>query len=218
MFLSVRAGRACEGILPVFGYLENGAVRECFVREPVRNPGCRANSPGKKNARKNHDTLQQRERKIKRKVTSIIPEHKTMPARTSTHPLERELQKAVDAALGQMRQAAGFNRVRFVLLYGSAAEGRMTPDSDIDLCVYYDGSREEAAQFRHAVLARLPDLCYDVQIFQLLPLYVRVEVLRGIPVYVHDMRFLYETATRTLREFGDFKHRLYDYTGQAAIQ
>jgi predicted nucleic acid-binding protein len=36
-----------------------------------------------RNARKSHDDLQQRERKMKRKVTGIIPEHKTMPARTS---------------------------------------------------------------------------------------------------------------------------------------
>lgn len=141
-----------------------------------------------------------------------------MPAGKITHRMKPELRKAVDAALRQMRQVPGFKKVRFVLLYGSAAEGRMTTDSDIDLCVYYDGPKKEAAQFRHAVLSRLPHLRYDVQIFQLLPLYVRVEVLRGIPVFIPAMRFLYETATRTLREFGDFKHRLYDYTGQAAIQ
>lgn len=141
-----------------------------------------------------------------------------MPARRSTHPLNPELKKAVDTALRQMRQCADFRNVRFVLLHGSGAEGRATADSDIDLCVYYDGDRNEAAQFRHRILSRLPSLRYDLQVFQHLPLYVRVEVLRGIPVFVRDDRFLYETATRTLREFGDFKHRLYDYTGQAAIQ
>jgi predicted nucleotidyltransferase len=141
-----------------------------------------------------------------------------MPARTNTDRMKPELRKAVDTVLRQMQQIPGFNNVRFVILFGSAAEGRMTADSDIDLCVYYEGHRNDAAQFRHKVLSRLPSLHYDIQIFQLLPLYVRVEVLRGIPVFVPDKRFLYETADRTLREFGDFKHRLYDYTGQAAIQ
>lgn len=128
------------------------------------------------------------------------------------------LRKAVGAALRQMRQFTEFKNIRFVMLYGSIAEGRATEDSDIDLCVYYDGDHKEAAQFRHKILSALPSHRYDIQVFQLLPLYVRVEVLRGLPVFVRDDRFLYETATRTLRDFGDFKHRLYDYTGQAAIQ
>ena len=64
---------------------------------------------------------------------------------------------------------------------------------------------------------RLPGLRYDIQVFQLLPLYVRVETLRGIPVFVRNERLLYETATRTIREFEDFKHRLHDYTGKAPI-
>ena len=140
-----------------------------------------------------------------------------MPARSRTRTLKPEVRRAVDAALRQMRQLAGSENVRFVLLHGSTAEGRSTAESDIDLCVYYDGPRAGAAEFRHTLLSRLPLLRYDIQIFGLLPLYVRIETLKGIPVFVRDERFLYETATRTLREFGDFKHRLYDYTGQAPI-
>jgi predicted nucleotidyltransferase len=142
---------------------------------------------------------------------------KTMPARRTAGVMNPELRRDVEAALRRMRQVAGFGNVRFIILHGSAAEGRMTVDSDIDLCVYYDGSRQEAALFRHRVLSVLPSLRYDIQVFQLLPLYVRVELLRGIPVFVRDERFLYETATRTLREFGDFRHRLHDYTGEAPI-
>jgi predicted nucleotidyltransferase len=141
-----------------------------------------------------------------------------MPARSRTRTLEPEVQRVVDAALRQMRQLAGSENVRFVLLHGSTAEGRSTAESDIDPCGYYDGSREEAAEFRNTVLFRLPSLRSDIQIFGLLPLYVQIEALKGIPVFVRDERFLYETATRTLREFGDFRHRLYDYTGQAPIQ
>lgn len=89
--------------------------------------------------------------------------------------------------------------------------------SDIDLCIYYDGNRDEAAQFRYAVLCRLPGFRYDIQIFQMLPLYVRVEVLKGTLLYAPDLVFVYDTATWTLREFDDFKHRLYDYTGQETI-
>ena len=81
----------------------------------------------------------------------------------------------------------------------------------------YDRDITEAAQFRHAALSRLPGSNYDIQIFGQLPLYVRIEVLKGTPVFIRNPEFLYETANRTLRDFDDFKHRLYDYTGHEAI-
>ncbi|MDP2796839.1 MAG: nucleotidyltransferase domain-containing protein [Methanoregula sp.] len=117
-----------------------------------------------------------------------------------------------------MQKIPGFEHVQFIILYGSAAEKRMTANSDIDLCMYYDGDREEAARFRHKVLSLLSGKLFDLQIFQQLPLYVRVEALKGIPVYTHDTRFLYDKATETIRDFDNFKHRLYDYTGQVQMQ
>ena len=117
-------------------------------------------------------------------------------------------------ALKRMRTIEGFENVRFVILYGSVAEGRARAESDIDLAVYYDGERDEAARFRFAVLSELADDRYDIQIFSNLPLYVRTEVLRGKVLYCPDERFLYDVAYRTIREFDDFKHRLYDYIGK----
>ncbi len=141
-----------------------------------------------------------------------------MPAEHRSPEVPRQIRDRVEAALHKMSRVPGFGRVRFVLLYGSAAENRMTKESDIDLCVYYEGRRTEAARFRHSVLSSLPGTDYDVQIFQDLPLYVRVEVLKGKPVFVRNLQFLYEKATETLRDFEDFKHRLYDYTGQDALR
>ena len=128
------------------------------------------------------------------------------------------IRNSMDSAVRQMQQLSGFEHVQFIILYGSAAEERMNLESDIDLCVYYEGSSGDAAQFRHRALSDLPGTRFDIQIFQQLPLYVRVEVIRGIPVFVRNTRFLYERAIDTLRDFEDFKHRLYDYTGQAMIQ
>ena len=121
------------------------------------------------------------------------------------------------AALERMRTVEGFEKVRFVILYGSVAEGRAREGSDIDLCVYYDADREEAARFRFSVLSELADDRYDIQIFSHLPLYVRTEVLRGKVVYCPDERFLYDVAYQTIREFDDFKHRLYDYIGKETM-
>jgi len=141
-----------------------------------------------------------------------------MPTEQSSFLMQPEIRDRVDTALHRMRQVSGFKHVRFVILYGSAAENRMTKESDIDLCIYYEGDRADAARFRHAVLSCLSGIDCDIQIFQHLPLYVRVEVLKGTPVFVRTTRFLYDKATETLRDFEEFKHRLYDYTGQDTIR
>jgi len=129
----------------------------------------------------------------------------------------RTAEQDVLHALDRMRTVEGFEKVRFIILYGSVAEGRARAGSDIDLTVYYDGDREEAARFRFPALSELTDDPYDIQIFSLLPLYIRTQALHGRVVYCPDERFLYDVAYRTIREFDDFKHRLYDYIGKEAI-
>ena len=119
--------------------------------------------------------------------------------------------------LEKIKKIEGFEKVQFIFLFGSAAGGRLRPDSDIDLCIYYNGSTEEASGFRFKVLSELAEDRYDVQIFQELPLYVRVEVLKGELIYCTDTRFVYEVAGETIKDFESFKHRFYDYIGEQAI-
>ena len=119
--------------------------------------------------------------------------------------------------IGKIKDMECFEKVQFIMLYGSAAKGRMTKGSDIDLCIYYEGTPEEASRFRFTVLAELFDEAYDVQIYQLLPLYVRKEVLKGRVVYCKDTRFLYEIARETIKDFEAFKRRFYDYIGEEAL-
>ena len=126
-------------------------------------------------------------------------------------------EELVRYALERRRNVEGFHRVRFIILYGSVAEGRARESSDVDLCIYYEGSREEGERFRFFALSELFDDRYDIQIFGNLPLYVRMEVLLGRVVYCPDERFLYDAALDTIREFDAFKHRLYDYIGKQAI-
>lgn len=128
-------------------------------------------------------------------------------------PTEEDIRRA----LNRLRTLAGFENVRFIILFGSVAEGRATDTSDIDLCIYYAGTPDEGQQFRFAALTLLCDDRYDIQIFGNLPLYVQKEVLRGRVLYCPDERFLYDTALETIREYDDFKHRLDDYLGVRAI-
>ena len=55
----------------------------------------------------------------------------------------RTTEESIQHALETIRTLDGFEHVRFIILYGSVAEGQATETSDIDLCIYYHGTREE---------------------------------------------------------------------------
>ncbi len=71
--------------------------------------------------------------------------------------------------------------------------------------------------FRYLALQALDDPRYDLWIFRQLPLYIRVQALRGKILYCPDLPFLYDIAYETIRDYDDFRHRLYDYIGKKAI-
>ncbi|MBA5942645.1 MAG: nucleotidyltransferase domain-containing protein [Methanophagales archaeon] len=124
----------------------------------------------------------------------------------------------IEKGIERIKNVEGFEKVNFIILYGSASKGRMNESSDIDLCIYYAGSPRESSQFRFKVLSELFNEIYDIQNFQQLPLYVRVEVLKGKVVYCRDKKFLSEVVIETIKDFEAFKHRFYDYIGEDAIK
>ncbi len=127
------------------------------------------------------------------------------------------MELSCEEILATLSRVPGFEHVRFVMLYGSRAEGRAGGESDIDICIYFEGSEEEASRFRVEALTALSSAPVDIRIFKQLPLYVRVQVLKGKVVYCPDETFLYDVAWTTIREYDDFRHRLYDYLGVKSI-
>ena len=130
------------------------------------------------------------------------------PAEGSIIPsnLAQKIDRAVQKIIG-----LGGDKVRFITLYGSACEGRMKEDSDIDISVYYDDA--DASEFRLKVLSELFDDVYDIKIFQQLPLPIRMQVLKGKVLYEDDTTFMYDKAYETIKEFESFKRGYYDYLG-----
>ncbi|PKP57000.1 MAG: nucleotidyltransferase domain-containing protein [Candidatus Altiarchaeales archaeon HGW-Altiarchaeales-2] len=124
----------------------------------------------------------------------------------------------IEKALEKIKGINGFEYVKFIMLYGSAAKGQTREHSDIDISIYYDRNNEECSRFRFSVLSELFDEYYDVHIFQQLPLYVRADVLKGNILYCQDKNFLYDTSIVTIKDFEAFKHRLYDYIGEKTIK
>jgi predicted nucleotidyltransferase len=62
--------------------------------------------------------------------------------------LAQKIERAV-----QKIMALGGDKIRFIILYGSANDGCMKEDSDIDISVYYDDA--DASEFRLKVLSDL---------------------------------------------------------------
>jgi uncharacterized protein len=120
------------------------------------------------------------------------------------------MHEKIDRAVRKIKSLGG-DKVRFIILYGSASDDRMKEDSDIDICVYYDDA--DASEFRLKVLSDLFDDVYDIKIFQQLPLPLRMQVLKGKVLYEDDTPFMYDKAYETIKEFESFKRRYYDYLG-----
>lgn len=123
----------------------------------------------------------------------------------------------LDKELELIKSIKGFEHVKFIFLYGSTSTGNANKDSDIDLCIYYEGPEKEASRFRLKVLSELSSDKYDVKIFQQLPLYIKKEVLKGKLLYSNDINFVHDVALDTIKEFDYFKRFYYDYIGLEMI-
>lgn len=114
-----------------------------------------------------------------------------------------------DGALERLlERARGDPAVLAVLLFGSAARGEATADSDVDVCLVL----APGADPTRARLDYLSRFDLDVHAFQSLPLYIRTRVLRERRVLlVKDEDALYELAVLTAKAFADFepRYRLY---------
>lgn len=108
----------------------------------------------------------------------------------------------------KLEKIPDFHRVRFVILYGSRAEGRARKNSDYDFAIYYEGS--ENKKFKFLLNANF-DKRFDAKIFQDLPLFIRKEVLKGRVIYAENLSFVYDVAYQTIKEFERFKKYYYDY-------
>ncbi len=105
-------------------------------------------------------------------------------------------------------KAIGGDKVRFVVLYGSAAKGKRTKLSDVDLAVFYNGDKGERFEFRKKILGRVSNE-FDIQIFQDLPLYLQKDILStGKVICSVDYRETFEIFMKVIRGFEDFKPRL----------
>ncbi|MFZ3058225.1 MAG: nucleotidyltransferase domain-containing protein [Candidatus Methanoperedens sp.] len=81
-----------------------------------------------------------------------------------------------------------------ILLYGSAAKGEDTPQSDIDICIVSPSCKDKKSLLNE--IYRKLDVFskkYDVRFFEELPLYIQIDIIKSNRIiYSKDIYELYE--------------------------
>ena len=85
-------------------------------------------------------------------------------------------------------------------LFGSSLKGK---GRDIDLCLYLKRKMTNREMSRKKIeFSGRAKNDVDIQIFQQLPMYIRIRVVReGMILFCKDEGLLYEIAFRTIKEF-----------------
>lgn len=99
------------------------------------------------------------------------------------------------------------DKVLGVMLYGSWARGEAHERSDIDVCIVAPEIQDKATLWRE-VISELRDERYEVRIFELMPLYMKMAVIEeGVVICSRDVPDLYEYFYPFRRVWDDQKHR-----------
>jgi len=131
--------------------------------------------------------------------------------------MDKKKATELDRLLGMVKQD---KEVLAVIIFGSAARDEKVLLSDVDICLVITSQPKsfELTSLSHKRLEYMKDNSLDVRIFQQLPLYIRVRVLKeGRILFVRNENKLYELAFRTAQAFEDFKHIYYGYLKEVAL-
>jgi len=115
---------------------------------------------------------------------------------------------AETATVARVKRELGFlrDRVLAVLLFGSQANQQEHPRSDADLCIVDPDIPTVLNEVFRRVDVAGKD--YDVYLFEELPLYMQVEVIRNhVVVFSRNIYSLYEYFYPYLKRWKDQEHR-----------
>ncbi len=103
-----------------------------------------------------------------------------------------------------VKEAKKDKRVLAIVLFGSSLKGK---GRDIDICIFLKKkySNHELSKIRLKFLRKTQEKI-DIQIFQQLPLYIRIRIFKeNKMLYCKNEDKMYEIAFKTIKEFGFFK-------------
>lgn len=92
-------------------------------------------------------------------------------------------------------------QIKAVYLFGSCVTGKLTPLSDIDVCII--GRLNEKQKY--AIMREFPEK-FDVSFFDELPIYIKFRIFRdGKALFIKDEELIKALKLWTLKEYLDFK-------------
>ncbi|GAF98013.1 unnamed protein product [marine sediment metagenome] len=95
-----------------------------------------------------------------------------------------------------------------VILFGSAVEGGMRPESDIDIAVISrKKNKNQNIVLQKSILGRLP-LKFDVRIFELYPIDIQISIINNYEVIFGDLLEISEYFYYFRKKWDDCKHRI----------
>ena len=131
-------------------------------------------------------------------ILALKQENEGVP-RVRSSPTARSVQDLI-------KRAAKDEDVLAVILFGSAARDEEGPLSDVDVCVVLGRHSFDRSRLTNKRMSYLTEFPLDVQIFQLLPLYVRRRIpSEGRVLYRRSEDALYDLALANAKSFEDFR-------------
>jgi predicted nucleotidyltransferase len=121
-----------------------------------------------------------------------------------------EIENLIEKFLEEIKKSQLFSKIEFIVLFGSYLSDYHLDDSDVDICLYIKDNEKNLSKIRLNLLKEFLDKL-DLQIYQLLPTYIQVEVLKGKFLYIRNEDRVYEIAYDTIEEYEDFLPLYLDY-------
>lgn len=121
----------------------------------------------------------------------------------------KTIKKRLDKLIKMAKQDTA---VLAVFLFGSVARENNHRKSDLDISLILKQGSYSPTELSQKKLEYLMFTDSDIHIFQQLPLYIRIRVIKeGKVLFCKDVDALYQIVFNAISEFEDFKHIYQDY-------
>jgi len=95
-----------------------------------------------------------------------------------------------------------------VILFGSAVEGGMRPESDIDIGVITrNKSKNQNIEIQKSLLGKFP-LKFDIRVFELYPIDIQISIIKNYKVIFGDQLEISEYFYYFRKKWEDCKYRI----------
>lgn len=95
-----------------------------------------------------------------------------------------------------------------VILFGSAVEGGMRPESDVDIAaISRNKNKNQNIELQKSLLGKFP-LKFDVRIFELYPIDIQISIINNYKVIFGDPLEISEYFYYFRKKWDDCKHRI----------